>query len=350
MNMMHPLSKSRGGVEKLVVPLRVMNVHSRATSVAGEVPAPNGQATLSRWDSSSSLTRGSTTIAHEMAAVTPFASIGRFDSSTTLPPRRLSFDQVAASIYAQVNVGTHDSTRNLGWDVRRTGSTNAPASVPGNVAMRQRDPVSARLGPRSHDSEYTRALAGVRARDGSRGTAQVERVVADLLQCQQRRLAVAHADRPRRSDPLRTRDATRTLTIVQRTIDSVRRLMDDTTTFKQSSHARGGWTRQAPVSMHALSESDVVDGRSGPETVSHTAFPVWGDVARRWGDDGTLSMSHTPPPISFVTVNSLLPPTDDGGRTAMRSGDAPPMRAGATNVVRPPHAVVQRQGKRSEMI
>lgn len=327
------------------------DVANRVTRLKGqEAAAHRADAPLSRYDSTTSMARGSTVVVHERRAQTSDVIVGNADSTSTLAPRRLTFDQVAAQVSARVAVGVRDSTSNIGWDVKRTGNVHSAPTKPGDVTMRRSGPVEARTGaPRFHDSEYTRALSGVRARDRSGDSRRIERVVANVVH-ENALVAADTARRFRENGEMRTRDATRTHnTVVGRAMDAMRRMVVDRTEFRDPTTASSAQTGlQRPlVARHALSKHEDVIGRTGPETQMYVQDPVYGTVERRWGNDGTVSASHVPVSTG-ISKNAASSSISDRGGMGVRSTETPmPRRAANVNAPRPPPpGSEERRGRR----
>lgn len=316
----------------------------RVTHLRGNATARRGGAELSQHDSVTTVVRGSTVVVSEHPAAAAHVPLRNADSTATPGARRLTFDQTAAAAAAQVDLASHDSTSNIGWDVQRTHHDSAAAR--GDVTMRRTGPAAARPGPRVHDSEYTRALVSARARDQRGDSARVERVVADLLTSRQLSLAASHHARALRADSIRTRDATRTHnTLLHRALQSVRRLMDDTTEFTMPTAASHiGVHQPTPVAEHRLADADDVDGRTGPQVFAHGG-PVHSTNARKWADDGSTSRSRVP--LAAGATKHAASSVSDRGGMGVRSTETPtPRPAVMTHASRPPSVGFERRGRR----
>lgn len=201
--------------------------------------------------------------------------------------------------------------------------------------------------PKVHDSEYTRALSGVRARDMRGDSRKVERVVANLVH-ENALVAADTARRFRDSGEIRTRDATRTHnTVFHRALDVVRRMVDDKTEFRDPISSSAQDTVQRPlVARHQLSEIDDVVGRTGPEMQTHVQAPVYGGMERKWGDDGTVSTAHVP--VATGPMRNAATGKSDRGGMGVRASEAPlPRRVANVHASRPPPPTpVERRGRR----
>lgn len=317
----------------------------RPTTGDTHLAAARGDAALSRHDSTTSLTRGVTDHAEGPRPGVPSAiALGRTDSVATAAPRRVSFDEIAASISAQVDLNARDAAATIGWNVPRRNDVVQRVADPQEMHLRARAPIAASAVLRTqHESEYTRALESLRARDSRADSTRAERIVADRVAAQHAAIVATHARRQRETSSLEAEPGHRVAhsSFLRRALESTRRLVEDQTRFGDDRPEQTHTTRAVGAS-HTLSDLEDLVGREGVASSGiNDAPPVPGEASRDLRDDGTLFASHAIPETGAVqpSVRGRIEESDD-------PGVAPIVRPGAMHTHRGPIASFEQQGTR----
>lgn len=311
--------------------------------------APRGDVSLSKYDSTTSLRRGVTDNSHESRRGLPSSvALGSADSVSTAEPRRVTFDEVAAFISAQVPLGTRDSTGTIGWDVQRRNDVTKSIVPTQETTLNGRETISAPMSRSIHETEYTRALESLRARDAKTDSVRTERMVADQVNAFHATIVADHARKQRDTASLNTNRNTRKQSTHQRRgVEGGMKLGEDATTFVDDHRGTiGGDARARPVytSNVPLSEYDAQWRREGIATSNARQMPVQSAAARELRDDGHIYASHEP-----LTAGPERLGVVGGIERATREmlHITPTVRMSAmNNPQRPPQATLQQRGTR----
>ena len=216
--------------------------------------------------------------------------------------------------------------------------------------MRGRDAMTAPVAAVSHETEYTRALYSLRARDARADSVRTERLVADRINASHASIVARHARRQRETSSMAAPEH------LARTHEHVRRravegrvtLGDDTTTFADDHRNQATPVRAQPLrtSQMALSEHDAQWRREGPATLADGhQMPILGAAARALRDDGSLFASHAPPPGG--PERRAVTAEDERATREMLHLTPTMRRTAMTNAPhRPPPASFQQRGTR----